>query len=113
MIGLAIIVFAGSFIDTIYYTAPLVWVFFLATGASVWVLREKEPQTKREFKIPFFPVPTLIFCVTSAMMLYSSAAYAVRNKPKGFVIAIVCLLAGVLVYMLTQKSVSAFKKPEE
>jgi amino acid transporter len=106
---LAIIVFAGSFINTIFYTAPLVWMFFLATGASVWVLRRKEPQTERKFKIPFFPLPTLIFCAVSIMMLYSSAAYAVRYRPKGFIIAIVCLLAGLLVYVLIQKKRPADK----
>ncbi len=41
---------AGSFIDTILYTAPVVWVFFLATGLSVFVLRRKEPQNVRPYQ---------------------------------------------------------------
>jgi len=50
-LGLAIVVIAGSFIDTILHTAPVLWVFFLATGLSVFVLRHKEPQTLRPYKV--------------------------------------------------------------
>lgn len=110
VIGLAIIVFAGSFINTIYYTAPLVWMFFLATGASVWVLRRKEPETKREFKVPFFPVPTVIFCITAALMFCSSAVYAIRNRPGGFVIGLICLTGGALVYAFSRKNISASER---
>jgi amino acid transporter len=41
-IGLLIVLLAGSFIDTILYYAPVVWVFFFATGVSVFVLRRKD-----------------------------------------------------------------------
>jgi amino acid transporter len=102
-IGLAIILFAGSFINTIFYTAPLVWTFFLATGLSVWVLRRKEPGAERRFKVPFFPVPTVIFCAASAMMLYSTAAYAVHNRPKGFIFGIASVAAGAMIYKLARK----------
>lgn len=103
VIGLAIIVFAGSFINTIFYTAPLVWMFFLASGASVWVLRRKEAQTERKFKTPLFPLPVLVFCAAGAMMFYSSAAYALGNKRQGFIVSIICLAAGAAVYLITSK----------
>jgi APA family basic amino acid/polyamine antiporter len=106
VIGLAIIVFAGSFINTIFYTAPLVWMFFLASGASVWVLRRKEAQTERKFKTPLFPLPVLVFCAAGAMMFYSSAAYALSNKRQGFIVSIICLAAGAAVYLITSKRTS-------
>ena len=40
LLSLAFILFAGSFIDTILYTAPVVWLFLLATGISIFVLRK-------------------------------------------------------------------------
>ncbi len=43
-LSLTIVLVAGSFIDTILYTAPVVWVFFLATALSVFVLRHQEPS---------------------------------------------------------------------
>ncbi|MCX7015322.1 MAG: amino acid permease, partial [Candidatus Sumerlaeota bacterium] len=42
-LSLAIVLAAGSFLDAILYSAPVVWAFFLATGLSVFRLRRKEP----------------------------------------------------------------------
>ena len=103
IIGLMIILFAGSFLDTIFYTAPVVWLFFLATCISVWQLRKKEPQTPRPFKIPLFPLPTLVFGAACVFMLYSSISYAITQKPVGFCIVAGCLIIGAIVYAITQR----------
>jgi amino acid transporter len=104
-ISLAILLFAGSFIDTILYSAPVVWLFFLGTGISVFVLRRKEPQLERPYKISGFPVPALIFCAASIFMFYSSLTYAMSMKPIGLIIVLCVLIAGMLVYWLTEKGI--------
>jgi basic amino acid/polyamine antiporter, APA family len=101
-ISLAILLFAGSFIDTILYSAPVVWLFFLGTGISVFVLRRKEPQIERPYKISGFPVPALIFCAASVFMVYSSFTYALAMKPVGLIIGLGVLVAGAFVYWLTE-----------
>jgi amino acid transporter len=100
-LSLAIVLFAGSFIDTILYTAPVVWLFFLATGLSVFVLRHKDPQTTRPYKVSGFPAPAIIFCACCVFMLYSSVSYALKEKPVCCIIGTCVLLAGVVVYRLT------------
>jgi basic amino acid/polyamine antiporter, APA family len=102
-ISLAILLFAGSFIDTILYSAPVVWLFFLGTGISVFVLRRKEPQLERPYKISGFPVPALIFCAACVFMFYSSLTYAMSRKPIGLIIVLCVLIAGMLVYWFTEK----------
>ncbi|MHC4782338.1 MAG: APC family permease [Planctomycetota bacterium] len=102
-LALAIIGFAGSFMDTILYTAPVVWVFFLGTCLSVWILRRKEPHAERGFKVPLYPVPTLVFGAACVFMLYSSVVYAIRQRPTGFCIAVGCFVLGGIVYALTQQ----------
>lgn len=109
-LSLAIVIFAGSFIDTILYTAPVVWVFFFATGLSVFTLRRKEPRTLRPYKITGYPVTPVIFCICCIFMLYSSVSYALENKPKGIAILSVVLLAGLVVYGLTSVRNSANRK---
>ena len=101
-LSLAIVLFAGSFIDTILFTAPVVWLFFLATGLSVFVLRQKERSTPRPYKITGYPMPAIIFCACCVFMLYSSVSYALRNKPAGLLVMTGVLLAGALVYKLTE-----------
>ncbi|MHC4455837.1 MAG: APC family permease [Planctomycetota bacterium] len=101
-LSLAIVLLAGSFIDTILYTAPVVWVFFLATGFSVFVLRRKEPQTPRPYKVTGYPVTTIVFCSCCVFMFYSCVSYALANKPIGLLMLSGVFLAGVLLYWLSE-----------
>lgn len=100
-LSIVIVLLAGSFIDTLLYTAPVVWVFFLATSLSVFVLRRKEPHTRRPYKVTGYPVTTIVFCVCCVFMFYSCVSYALANKPIGLLISSGILLAGVLVYRFT------------
>lgn len=102
-LALGITLLAGSFLDTILYTAPVVWLFFLGTCMSVFVLRIKDPQTSRPFKVPLFPITTLVFAAACIFMLYSSILYAIRQKPVGFCIAMGCLGLGVIVYLISKR----------
>jgi amino acid transporter len=64
-----------GFETMVEYTAPVYWFFFLLTGVSLPVLRLREPGASRPFRVPFYPVTPLLFCATSAYLLYSSLAY--------------------------------------
>ncbi len=68
--------FGGKFDTLVAATAPVFWVFFLATGCSLFVLRLKDPEIERPFRAPFHPLCPTIFCMTCAFMLYSSIDYA-------------------------------------
>ncbi|GAA0735490.1 APC family permease [Sphingomonas japonica] len=57
------------------YTAPVFWLFLLLVGLSLFVLRLREPDLSRPFKVPFYPVTPMIFCATTAYLLWSSLAY--------------------------------------
>ncbi len=57
------------------YTAPVFWFFFLLTGISLLVLRAKEPDIPRPFRVPFYPLTPILFCFMSGYLLYSSLAY--------------------------------------
>jgi amino acid transporter len=103
LISLAILFFAGSFIDTILYSAPVVWLFFLGTGISVFVLRRREPHIDRPYKISGFPFPALIFCAACVFMCYSSFTYALAMKPMGLTIVLSVLVAGAVFYWLMEK----------
>lgn len=107
-ISIAIIVLAKSFIDTILYTAPVFWMFFFATGLSVFVLRYKEPETLRPFRVVGYPVTTIIFCGSCVFMFYSCVKYALAFKPVGLIIAASFLAAGIGIYLVS-RSISVSK----
>ena len=64
-----------GFESMVDYTAPVFWLFFLATGISLFVLRQTEPEVNRPFEVPLYPVIPIAFCLASVYMLWSSLAY--------------------------------------
>ncbi len=100
-LSLVIVLAAGSFVDTILYTAPVVWLFFLGTGLSLMLLRRREPETVRPYKVLAYPFVPIIFCCASVFMIYCSVTYAYAEKPIGLLLLGGALLAGGLVYLAT------------
>ena len=43
------------------YTAPVFWLFFLLVGVSLFVLRRRDPDLPRPFRVPLYPVLPLLF----------------------------------------------------
>jgi amino acid transporter len=73
------------------YTAPVFWLFFLLTGLALFVLRWRAPELPRPFRVPLYPLLPLVFCASSAWLLYSSVAYT----GLGALVGIGVLAAGV------------------
>lgn len=82
------------------YTAPVFWFFFLLSGVALLVLRYREPNIPRPFRVPFYPFMPLLFCGICAYLLYSSLTYT----GTGGVIGVAVLLTGIPVLMLNQRS---------
>ncbi|HYO63294.1 MAG TPA: amino acid permease [Pyrinomonadaceae bacterium] len=77
------------------YTAPVFWLFFLLTGLSLIVLRVREPNVERPFRVPLYPLTPLLFCAACVYMLRASLAYT----GKGALAGVVVLLLGVPVLL--------------
>ena len=103
-LSLGIVLLAGSFIDTILYSAPAVWLFFLATGLSVYRLRTKDLDSFRPYKVAGYPLTPFIFCAACAFMLYSSITYAFAEKPVGLLVLAAFLLSGLLLYRVSGRN---------
>jgi amino acid transporter len=78
-IALLLVVFGAiqnsGFKGMVEYSLPVFWGFFLLVGIAVFVLRRKEPNAPRPFRVPGYPVVPAIFVLTCAYLLYSSLAY--------------------------------------
>jgi amino acid transporter len=89
-----------GFQSMVDYTAPVFWLFFLATGVSLFVLRWTEPDVDRPFQVPLYPVTPLVFCLASTYMLWSSLAYT----GIGALLGAGVLLAGVPLLWFRQRT---------
>ena len=103
LLSLAFVLLAGSFIDTILYTAPVVWLFFLATGISVFILRKKDSNAPRPYRVAGFPFTVILFCASCIFMLYNSLTYAIASKPIGLTIIFSAVLVGLITYGLSKR----------
>lgn len=65
----------SGFRAMVEFTAPVFWIFFLLSGLSLFVLRIRERNTERPFKVPLYPVLPALFCAMCAYMLWSSLTY--------------------------------------
>ncbi len=103
-IALAIVIlaaFARQGVQTVIdYLQPVFWVFFLLTGMSLFVLRRREPNTERPFRVPLYPVTPALFCMTGAFMLYSSVTYTGR----GALVGLGVLALGLPILVLARRS---------
>ena len=94
-VALALIAFGAimrqGFETMVDYTAPVFWLFFLLTGIALFVLRWREPERERPFRVPLYPLLPLAFCASSAWLLYSSLAYT----RLGALVGVGVLAAGV------------------
>ena len=92
------------------FTAPVFWLFFLLTGAALIVLRRREPQHVRPFRVPWYPLLPLLFCASSAAMLYSSLSYVSQQSLGGISAAWIgaaVLGVGVLLLLALQRDALA------
>ncbi len=94
LIAIGLIVSLGSFVNTLLYTAAPVYLFYLASTAALLVLRRKEPEVERPFRVWGYPVTPLIFCGTCAFLAVSAVLY----KPWVAASALAALLLGLPLY---------------
>lgn len=88
-------------------TAPVFWSFLMGTGASVIILRWRDPLRERPFAVPFYPLPPLVFCATCGYMLYSSLTYALSISPWLPLMGVGPVAVGLAVYLLTPREAAS------
>ncbi|MBS0207607.1 MAG: amino acid permease [Planctomycetes bacterium] len=71
---------SGEMFDKLVaFTAPIYWLFLAASISSLFVLRVREPDTPRPFRVPLYPVLPLVVCLVCAYMVYAGVDYAWAN----------------------------------
>ncbi|HTE39820.1 MAG TPA: APC family permease, partial [Steroidobacteraceae bacterium] len=104
VMALALIAFGAlekdGFAVMVEFTAPVFWFFFMMSGIALFVLRSKEADIARPFRVPLYPVLPGVFVATCAYLLYSSITYA-QSQKAGYV-ALGVMLAGAVVWLFAR-----------
>ena len=82
LVGMGV-AFGSGFKAMVEFTAPVFWLFFLLSGMSLLVLRRREPDLPRPFRVPLYPLLPILFCASCAYMLWSSLSYVASQSLGG------------------------------
>lgn len=86
----------GGFSTMVDYLSPVYWAFLTLSGLALIVLRRREPDRPRPFRVPLYPVLPLLFSACSAYLLWSSVVYV----KAGALVGVAVLAAGALLLAL-------------
>lgn len=87
----------GGFKSLVIFTSPFFWGFFVLVGLALIVLRDREPDRPRLFRLPLFPILPAIFCLSSGYMMLSSIDYVSHNLAWQASWAVLVLISGFAV----------------
>jgi APA family basic amino acid/polyamine antiporter len=98
-IAAALVVIAGkNAIDRLLTGVVIVdAVFFLLTGASVIVLRAREPGADRPVRVPLYPVVPLLFVLLEVVIIYG--AFQIRSNRSAAWIGLCSIAIAVILYL--------------
>jgi amino acid transporter len=79
-IALTLVLLGGyardGFKTMIEYTAPVFWFFLFLVGISIFILRNKTPDAPNPYRVPFYPLTPVLFCIACGWLFWSTASYA-------------------------------------
>ncbi len=79
-----LILFPGSSFSTLLdYFGPTSWLFYAFTGSAVILLRIREPNLYRPYLMPLYPLPPIILCLMSAILVVNN----ILEKPVSSLLA--------------------------
>lgn len=82
----------GGFSTMVDYLSPVYWFFLTLSGGALIVLRRREPERARPFRVPLYPWTPLLFSACSAYVLWASLVYV----KAGAVVGVAVLAVGAL-----------------
>lgn len=104
-LALVLIVLLRDFVETLLYTSPAVYTFYLATTLAVIVLRRREPHAARPYRVTGYPATTLLFAAVCGYLIYSGVSFAmyVKGKPWIVLVPFAIMAAGLPLYWLSNR----------
>jgi basic amino acid/polyamine antiporter, APA family len=94
ILSIILLLAGGSFRQLFSLAIFAEWLFYMIAGSTVFVLRRREPETPRPYRVWGYPVVPLLFVLASAVLLYYTFTDNLRNSALGTLV----ILAGIPVF---------------
>ena len=98
-----VLLMSGTFEKLVIFTSSAHWFFMTFVGISLIILRFREADVPRPYRVPLFPILPLLYILVCCMLLYSSFSYAKSITPYGAWIGFGLVFSGLPVYWVSNK----------
>ena len=95
-----LLVLTATFEQVLTYVGFTLNLFTFATVLGAMVLRWKEPELPRPYRIPFYPLPPLLFLILNGWML----VFLLTQKPMESLLGLGTLGVGSIIYFAGKKN---------
>jgi len=92
-------VLSGSFDTLTNLVVFVMWIFFVMCVVGIFILRRKNKESEKSYKVPFYPVVPLIGIVGGIYILVSTFITDSSNSLYGIIIT----LSGLPIYFYIKK----------
>jgi basic amino acid/polyamine antiporter, APA family len=99
VIIVTILVATGTFERVLIYTQFSLLLSSFLTVLGVIVLRIRQPQLERPYKVWGYPVTPIVFLAITLHMM----VYVVRDKPTESLLGLITVIAGLIIYFFTKE----------
>ncbi len=93
------LVLSGTFEQLVVYSGFVLTIFSGLAAAAVLVLRRRQPDLPRPYRVPLYPAPPILY-VSMATVI---AIYTLLERPVESVLALATVAAGAPVYVLLRR----------
>lgn len=94
-----VLVLLSDFKEIIQYISVSLSWFTLFTVIGVFVLRSRTKREERQFNIPLYPLPPILFIACTLWMIY----YVTANEPKIILYSVGTVAFGLILYFFAAK----------
>ncbi len=84
----------NGFEDAVTFTSPTFWLFLFVVSCALFRLRTLKDRPAPVYRVPWYPVLPLLFCLSNAFMFVKSLDYAVLMTPWSLLASVAVLAAG-------------------
>jgi len=90
-----VVVLSGWYDDLYNFVIFGSWILYLMTAVSLFVLRRKQPNLRRPYRVTGYPIVPVLFIVVAAMLLFST----LRTRPRESIMGLGLMGLGAPFYL--------------
>ena len=99
IMAIVLLLVGGAFKDLFSLAIFAEWLFYMIAASTIFVFRNREPDTPRPYRTWGYPVVPALFIVAASILLYFTFTENLRNSFAGTLV----ILSGVPVYLYFAK----------